>query len=121
MSSLQVGLAVAGGLILGGVIAYNTWNARRSEAGSQTSPGQVSTSRPASERRSRWIRARTTRPWLRSARTRFPPKCPDAPVTTTVMMFPQKRIGWPTRWGGWRKQREAPVERSRGYETGLES
>ncbi|MDO5626033.1 MAG: cell division protein FtsZ [Pseudomonadota bacterium] len=31
MSSLQVGLAVAGGLILGGVIAYNTWNARRSE------------------------------------------------------------------------------------------
>jgi hypothetical protein len=30
MSSLQVGLAVAGGLILGGVIAYNTWNARRS-------------------------------------------------------------------------------------------
>lgn len=29
MSSLQVGLAVAGGLILGGVIAYNTWNARR--------------------------------------------------------------------------------------------
>ena len=31
MSSLQVGLAVAGGLILGGVIAYNTWNARRHE------------------------------------------------------------------------------------------
>lgn len=31
MSSLQVGLAVAGGLILGGVIAYNTWNARRNE------------------------------------------------------------------------------------------
>lgn len=29
MSSLQVGLAVAGGLILGGVIAYNTWNSRR--------------------------------------------------------------------------------------------
>ncbi|MFT3777065.1 MAG: cell division protein ZipA C-terminal FtsZ-binding domain-containing protein [Ottowia sp.] len=31
MSSLQVGLAVAGGLVLGGVIAYNTWNARRNE------------------------------------------------------------------------------------------
>ena len=31
MSALQVGLAVAGGLILGGVIAYNTWNARRNE------------------------------------------------------------------------------------------
>ena len=31
MNSLQVGLAVAGGLILGGVIAYNTWNARRNE------------------------------------------------------------------------------------------
>lgn len=31
MSSLQVGLAVAGGLVLGGVIAYNTWNARRHE------------------------------------------------------------------------------------------
>ena len=31
MSSLQVGLAVAGGLILGGVIAHNTWNARRNE------------------------------------------------------------------------------------------
>lgn len=31
MSSLQVGLAVAGGLILGGVVAYNTWNARRNE------------------------------------------------------------------------------------------
>ncbi len=31
MSSLQVGLAVAGGLILGGVIAYNTWSARRNE------------------------------------------------------------------------------------------
>lgn len=29
MSSLQVGLAVAGGLILGGVIAYNTWTSRR--------------------------------------------------------------------------------------------
>ncbi len=31
MSALQVGLAVAGGLILGGVIAYNTWNTRRNE------------------------------------------------------------------------------------------
>ena len=31
MSALQVGLAVAGGVILGGVIAYNTWNARRNE------------------------------------------------------------------------------------------
>lgn len=31
MSSLQVGLAVGGGLILGGVIAYNTWNARRNQ------------------------------------------------------------------------------------------
>ncbi|MDO5289315.1 MAG: cell division protein ZipA C-terminal FtsZ-binding domain-containing protein [Pseudomonadota bacterium] len=31
MSSLQVGLAVAGGLVLAGVIAYNTWNARRHE------------------------------------------------------------------------------------------
>lgn len=31
MNSLQVGLAVAGGLILGGVIAYNTWNTRRNE------------------------------------------------------------------------------------------
>ncbi len=31
MSSLQIGLAVAGGLVLGGVIAYNTWNARRNE------------------------------------------------------------------------------------------
>ena len=31
MSSLQVGLAVAGGLILGGVIAYNTWTSRRNE------------------------------------------------------------------------------------------
>lgn len=31
MSSLQVGLAIAGGLILGAVIAYNTWNARRHE------------------------------------------------------------------------------------------
>jgi hypothetical protein len=31
MSSLQAGLAVAGGLVLGGVIAYNTWNARRNE------------------------------------------------------------------------------------------
>lgn len=31
MSALQVSLAVAGGLILGGVIAYNTWNARRNE------------------------------------------------------------------------------------------
>jgi hypothetical protein len=31
MSSLQVGLAVAGGVILGGVIAYNAWNARRNE------------------------------------------------------------------------------------------
>jgi hypothetical protein len=31
MSSLQVGLAVAGGLILGGVIAYNAWNTRRHE------------------------------------------------------------------------------------------
>lgn len=29
MSSLQVGLAIAGGLILGGVIAYNTWVSRR--------------------------------------------------------------------------------------------
>ncbi|MBY4594276.1 cell division protein ZipA C-terminal FtsZ-binding domain-containing protein [Ottowia caeni] len=29
MSSLQVGLAIAGGLILGGVIAYNTWTSRR--------------------------------------------------------------------------------------------
>jgi len=29
MSSLQVGLAVSGGLILGGLIAYNTWSARR--------------------------------------------------------------------------------------------
>ena len=29
MSALQVGLAVAGGLILGGVIAYNTWTSRR--------------------------------------------------------------------------------------------
>jgi hypothetical protein len=31
MSSLQVGLAVAGGLVLGGLIAYNAWNARRNE------------------------------------------------------------------------------------------
>ena len=31
MSALQAGLAIAGGLILGGVIAYNTWNARRHE------------------------------------------------------------------------------------------
>jgi len=31
MSSLQVGLAIAGGLILGAVIAYNTWNSRRHE------------------------------------------------------------------------------------------
>ncbi|MFV0681599.1 cell division protein ZipA C-terminal FtsZ-binding domain-containing protein [Ottowia sp.] len=31
MNSLQVGLAIAGGVILGGVIAYNTWNARRNE------------------------------------------------------------------------------------------
>lgn len=38
MSSLQVGLAVAGGLILGGVIAYNTWNARRNEP-RQAQPG----------------------------------------------------------------------------------
>ncbi|HRW70838.1 cell division protein ZipA C-terminal FtsZ-binding domain-containing protein [Ottowia sp.] len=29
MSALQVGLAVAGGLLLGGVIAWETWNARR--------------------------------------------------------------------------------------------
>ena len=29
MSALQVGLAVAGGLVLGGVIAYNTWTSRR--------------------------------------------------------------------------------------------
>ncbi|MDO5087754.1 MAG: cell division protein FtsZ, partial [Comamonadaceae bacterium] len=29
MSSLQAGLAVAGGLILGGLIAYNTWTSRR--------------------------------------------------------------------------------------------
>ncbi len=29
MSALQVGLAVTGGLILGGVIAYNTWTSRR--------------------------------------------------------------------------------------------
>ena len=38
MSSLQVGLAVAGGLVLGGVIAYNTWNARRNEP-RQAQPG----------------------------------------------------------------------------------
>jgi hypothetical protein len=31
MSALQVSLAVAGGLILGGVIAYNAWSARRNE------------------------------------------------------------------------------------------
>ncbi|RRD58428.1 cell division protein FtsZ [Comamonadaceae bacterium OH2545_COT-014] len=31
MSSLQIGLAIAGGLVLGGVIAYNSWNARRNE------------------------------------------------------------------------------------------
>lgn len=31
MNSLQVGLAIAGGLILMGVIAYNTWYARRNE------------------------------------------------------------------------------------------
>ena len=30
MSALQASLAIAGGLILGGVIAYNTWSARRS-------------------------------------------------------------------------------------------
>lgn len=31
MNSLQVGLAVAGGLILGAIVAYNTWSARRNE------------------------------------------------------------------------------------------
>ncbi len=31
MSSLQIGLAIAGGVVLGGVIAYNTWSARRNE------------------------------------------------------------------------------------------
>jgi hypothetical protein len=31
MISLQAGLAIAGGLILGGLIAYSTWNARRNE------------------------------------------------------------------------------------------
>lgn len=31
MNSLQVGLAVAGGLILGAIVAYNTWTARRSQ------------------------------------------------------------------------------------------
>lgn len=41
MSALQVGLAVSGGLILGGVIAYNTWNARRNEP-RQAQPEQAS-------------------------------------------------------------------------------
>jgi hypothetical protein len=31
MNSLQVSLAIVGGLILGGVIGWNTWNARRNE------------------------------------------------------------------------------------------
>ncbi|MDR1967291.1 MAG: cell division protein FtsZ [Burkholderiaceae bacterium] len=31
MISLQAGLAIAGGLILGGLVAYSTWNARRNE------------------------------------------------------------------------------------------
>lgn len=30
MNSLQVGLAVVGGLVLGAIVAYNTWTARRS-------------------------------------------------------------------------------------------
>ena len=28
-SSLQVGLAIVGGLVLAGVVAYNAWNSRR--------------------------------------------------------------------------------------------
>lgn len=43
MSSLQAGLAIAGGLVLGGVIAYNAWNARRS----QPRQAQPDDSRPA--------------------------------------------------------------------------
>lgn len=49
-SSLQVGLAVAGGLILGGVIAYNTWNARRqAPRQAEPSPGDAGAGVPASE------------------------------------------------------------------------
>lgn len=44
MSSLQAGLAIAGGLVLGGVIAYNAWNARRS----QPRQAQPDNTRPAS-------------------------------------------------------------------------
>ncbi|MDO5691481.1 MAG: cell division protein ZipA C-terminal FtsZ-binding domain-containing protein [Pseudomonadota bacterium] len=48
MSSLQVGLAVAGGLILGGVIAYNTWNTRRNEPRqAEPEPDQAPPRRPA--------------------------------------------------------------------------
>lgn len=47
MSALQVGLAVAGGLILGGVIAYNTWTSRKN-APRQAMPD---TQPPLSDRR----------------------------------------------------------------------
>ncbi|MDR2154957.1 MAG: cell division protein FtsZ [Burkholderiaceae bacterium] len=53
MSALQIGLAVTGGLVLGGLIAYNTWNTRRNEprqARPQTMPPSVDANVNSSER-----------------------------------------------------------------------
>ncbi|HMN22047.1 MAG TPA: cell division protein ZipA C-terminal FtsZ-binding domain-containing protein [Ottowia sp.] len=50
MSTLQVGLAVAGGLILGGVVAYNTWNSRRhAPRQAEPAPGEAAGGAPAPE------------------------------------------------------------------------
>ena len=102
MSSLQVGLAVAGGLVLGGVIAYNTWNARRNEP----RQAQPDTQPPRAEQRERAeptidgvpLSEDRTEPVLDGElRTPVPPRADFAPSgaapadfvsTTTLGMLP---------------------------------
>ena len=84
-----MGLAVAGGLILGGVIAYNTWNARRNE------PRQAEPDVPAPPRAERVEPAldavsdatpERLEPVLDPAMDNRPP--PDFASTSTLAMLP---------------------------------